>query len=200
MSFYLPEASALRDLDHKIISANLENRRQWRAHAKERFGRRLSTISEDCETNIQSVCELLLSTSYEHKHVVSTHTAWIYTNDLELLKIFNQQPYLSEKRFVQVEVDRPKNTVILKKSNHTHRSYFKMVKLSALEKQQIYNFFINQQNHVRVSPSMKEWMFSKFNRTQDYFFMDHTGENWLLMLALIRPGIIRKTLKIITDK
>jgi hypothetical protein len=39
-----------------------------------------------------------------------------------------------------------------------------------------------------------------FLRTQDYFFVDHDTASWSSMLSLVRPGIIRKTLQIVTAK
>jgi hypothetical protein len=200
MSFYLAEVSALRDLDHVKITKNLENRRQWRMFSLQRYGRKISDISEECEKNIHKICNLLLSTDYEHKHVVSTNVMWVYTNEVKLLGILDKIDFLEYKKFTQVKIDRPKNSVFLKKSNHTHRSYFKTIKLSVEEKQQLSNFFLSQEKHIRLSPSLKQWLNGKFNRTQDYFFIDHSGEQWLLMLALVMPSIVRKTFEIITHK
>ena len=125
---------------------------------------------------------------------------WIYTNDIKLLKILDNCKYLDCKKFTQAQVDRPKNSVLLKNSKHTHRSYFKNIKLSLEEKQQLANFFTSQQKNIRPSPSLKTWLHGKFNRTQDYFFIDHDGEQWLLMMSLVIPGLVRKTLEIITHK
>ena len=65
-----------------------------------------------------------------------------------------------------------------------------------LEKEQINNFL--QTQDVRISPALQEWIDTPFNRTQDYYFIDYNSELWLTMLGLIRPGLIRKTLAIIT--
>jgi hypothetical protein len=57
--------------------------------------------------------------------------------------------------------------------------------------------FLQGQADVRISPALTEWIATPFNRTQDYFFVDYNAESWLTMLALIRPGLIRKTVQIV---
>jgi hypothetical protein len=53
---------------------------------------------------------------------------------------------------------------------------------------------------VRLSPALKSWISQSFNRTQDYFFVDHDSLTWLTMLSLVQPGIVRKTMHIIPAK
>jgi exopolyphosphatase/guanosine-5'-triphosphate,3'-diphosphate pyrophosphatase len=48
--------------------------------------------------------------------------------------------------------------------------------------------------------ALEAWLDDPFLRTQDYFFVDHDSEAWPTMLALVQPGVIRKTLAIVTAK
>jgi hypothetical protein len=59
------------------------------------------------------------------------------------------------------------------------------------------NFFNNQTGHIRPSPALVSWFDGDYHRTQDYFFVDHSGDSWLVMLALVHSGLIRKTVDII---
>ena len=52
--------------------------------------------------------------------------------------------------------------------------------------------------YVNQLENLAKWLIMPFHRTQDYFFVDHDGEGWLIMLALVKSGIIRKTVKIVT--
>jgi hypothetical protein len=61
-------------------------------------------------------------------------------------------------------------------------------------------FLQNHQNTVRLSPALTQWLPLSFNRTQDYFFVDYDSPLWLTMLALVHPGLIRKTMQIIQAK
>jgi hypothetical protein len=88
---------------------------------------------------------------------------------------------------------------LLKNSRYDSRSYFNTTKLNLQEKETLKNFFLNQKEHIRLSPSFDEWLMTKpFQRLMDHYFIDYTGEQWLTMLSLIRPGIIRKTQQIVT--
>ena len=58
----------------------------------------------------------------------------------------------------------------------------------------------NQKDYIRVSPGFTSWCESPFHWTQDHYFIDHDGESWLVMLSLIFPSMIRKTMDIVADK
>ena len=96
-------------------------------------------------------------------------------------------------------INRPQNTIYLKNPQHQFRSYFKITKLTQDQKTHLTGFLLNQHT-VRLSPALDEWIVGPFNRTQDYFFVDHNEMSWLTMLGLVRPGLIRKTQHIIQTK
>ena len=227
IGFTLEEVSCLRELDHDYIDAIIARRRMWRETTKQRWsalhgtvrstiipvitGRihpsrtilapKTKPITDENIENLHTLAETLIKTTSDFKLVTSVESAWVYTNSLTLLKKLKSNQTLKRKVFTEAVINRPKNTVVLKDSKYTHRSYFKTVKLTPEEKVNIVNFLNNQTGHIRVSPSMLSWAIeSPFYRLQDYFFIDHNGETWILMLALIKSGIIRKTLDIITDK
>jgi hypothetical protein len=75
-----------------------------------------------------------------------------------------------------------------------------MIKITDEQKNALKNFLKNQQESARLSPALAHWITISFNRTQDYFFIDHSEMSWLTMLGLVRPGLIRKTMQIIPAK
>ena len=209
VTFLLYEASVLRDLDPAVIDAKLDQRIEWRGIARKRYanhGRigsvtgRWREITNDIRATIQQVCKFLLDTSYEYKLVVTTNHVWLYTNDRDLLEQINGMDDLLFKHYCKAVITRPKNTVLLKKSKYTDRSYFARTKLTLEQKNQLRNFLTNQVEHIRISPALVVWLKQEFQRTQDYFFIDHNGDHWLTMLSLVQPGLIRKTQQIITTK
>ena len=121
------------------------------------------------------------------------------THYLLNLIILDQFDFLTKKYYSQAKVDRPKNTIKLKNPKHQFRSYFKITKLTDVQKTHLTGFLLNQKT-VRLSPALDEWIVGAFNRTQDYFFIDHNEMSWLTMLSLVRPGLIRKTQQIIPAK
>jgi hypothetical protein len=211
IGFQLAEISALRELDHACIDDIIERRKQWREMALQRWtkgqrshgtimSRRWRDITAQTQADLHSLADVLLTISAEYKLVVSVDQGYVYTNELALINQLATMPELNHKTYTQARIIRPKNTIQLKNPQHEYRTYLRATKLSAQEKQVLIDFLQNQQSHVRISPGLKNWVRDPFTRTQDYFFVDHNGCSWLSMLSLVRPGIIRKTLQIVTAK
>ena len=208
ISFHLDEVSALRELNHQHIDLIIARRRQWREISLQRWTnsvqsnkniitRRAKDITDENVTNLHALTDVLLRSRVDFKLVTSVSSAWIYTNDIKLLEDVDRLDFLSWKTYSEAVVDRPKNTIKLKAPNHRYRSYLKCVKLSDEEKTHLCNFFTNQHGHARISPALLKWMDERWHRTQDYFFVDHDDESWLVMLSLIKPSMIRKTVELI---
>lgn len=208
VSFHLDEVSALRELNHQYIDIIIERRRQWREISLQRWTtavqsnknivtRRAKDITNENVENLHVLTDVLLRSRVEFKLVTSVSSAWVYTNDVHLLESLDKLDFLVWKTYSEALVDRPKNTIKLKDPKHRYRSYLKCVKLTDKEKTHLCNFFANQQGHARISPALLKWMDERWHRTQDYFFIDHDDESWLVMLSLIKPSMIRKTVELI---
>jgi hypothetical protein len=125
------------------------------------------------------------------------------TGVFSIKSLFDQLDCLDgveRKSYSRAVINRPPNTIQLKNPKHNFRSYFKITKLTDVHKDHLMDFLHNQKDYVRVSPALQQWIDQPFNRTQDYFFIDHDGMSWLTMLSLVRPGLIRKTMQIIPTK
>jgi hypothetical protein len=215
IGFHIDEASCLRELSHDQIDVMIERRRYWREIAQQRvagtiksniFGnsqiiisRRHKEITEKTVADLHELAELLLTTQSEFKLVVSVNQARVYTNDQSLINQLSDLSSLTQKDYTRAVVGRPPNTIRLKNPRHQFRSYFKIIKLTSEQKEYLTNFLANQPE-VRISPALRDWLSAPFNRTQDYFFIDHNQMSWLTMLSLVRPGLIRKTQQIIAAK
>ena len=208
ISFHLDEVSCLRELNHQYIDIIIARRRQWREISLQRWTnavqsnkniitRRAKDITDENVANLHTLADVLLRSRVDFKLVTSVSTAWVYTNDLHLLENLTDLEFLMQKTYSESVVDRPKNTIKLKNPKHKYRSYLKCVKLTDEEKTHLCNFFANQQGHARISPALLKWMSERWHRTQDYFFIDHNDESWLVMLSLIKPSMIRKTVNLI---
>ena len=213
----LDEVSCLKTLDHEYIDAILERRKLWRDVTQQRWttmanagtgpgrvrlsqtilARRWRDITDETVADLHTLAELLLKTRADHKVVTSVDQCWVYTNHINLIKKLSTVKALHHKEYTEAVIVRPKDTIKLQNPKHAQRSYIKGRKLTPLEKQNLKNFFANQKESIRVSPAFSAWFEVPFHRSQDYFFIDHTGESWLVMLALVSPGLIRKTVDII---
>jgi hypothetical protein len=208
IGFHLDEVSCLKDLDHSYIDTIIARRRQWREISLQRWTtavqsnkhiitRRAKDITDENVENLHTLADLLIKAPVEFKLVTSVSSAWVYTNDAELIDQLGNLEFLISKTYTQAQIDRPKNTIKLKEPKHRYRSYLKSIKLTEEEKTQLCNFFANQQGHARISLALTKWMGDRWHRTQDYFFIDHEEESWLVLLSLIKPGMIRKTVELI---
>jgi hypothetical protein len=217
ISFGLAEISCLREqeLDRDRISLMLERRKQWREVAQQRWvtlgqknnnsqqtilTRRWNEITDEVEQNLYDFADILRNSGTDLKLVVSTDYGWVYTNSLELISRLKLMRMLTGKKYSEAVVDRPKNTILLKNPRHRFRSYFKITKITSEQKNMLINFLNNQHSGIRIGPALAKWTTSAFYRTQDYFFVDHNEMSWLTMLALVHPGIIRKTQQILPAK
>ena len=200
--FRLDEVSALRDsLDPEEIDAVLTRRSVWCDRVRTRwpqnnFVRGHDAITDQTRENLYAFADFLQQTQDPYKMVISVNQCWIYSNNANLLERIDRLPFVNHAKFTQSVIVRARNTVALKNPQHQHRSYFRAIKLNPGEKDQLINFF-NAQSDIRISPAMAKWLLTPFSRTDDYFFVDYNGSTWLTMLALVRPGLIRRTVQIV---
>ena len=198
-------------LDHAHIDDMIERRKQWREIAQQRWvagrqkhgiimSRRWKDITEKTVQDLHALAQLLLNMSADFKLVVSINQGYVYSNDTDLIDQLDHMSELTYKTYTQAEIVRPKNTIQLRNPCHQFRTYFAMCKLTAEQRYRLEEFLITQSAHVRLSPALARWIDVSFNRTQDYFFVDHDAESWCTMLSLVQPGIIRKTMHIIAAK
>lgn len=198
----LDEASALRgNPDIEEITDVLNHRQQWRERVRTRwpqnnFVRQHQPITDTTRDDLYAFADFLQQVTEPYKMVISVNQCWIYSNDSLLLERIGRLPFVRDVKYTQAVVVRAKNTIALINPQHQYRSYFRNVKLTSKEKDQLLNFFTNQPD-TRISPALKEWFTLPFVRTQDYFFVDYNNTTWLTMLALIRPGLIRKTSQLV---
>jgi hypothetical protein len=216
IGFCIDEASCLRELGHEQIDDMIKRRIAWRELSQQRIAgkvtssllghphnilsRRSKDITEQTISDLHGLADLLLTTNSDYKLVVSVNNAHVYANDRKLIDQVGNLPGVTQRDYSQAVIGRPKNTIQLKNPRHAFRSYFKMTKITDEQKNNLKNFLNNQQESIRLSPALARWIAISFNRTQDYFFVDHNEMSWLTMLGLVRPGIIRKTMQIIPTK
>jgi hypothetical protein len=206
LSFDLPEISCLRhhEFDPTVISQQLQGRRHWREVYSQGIGARHSRawrpITPQIEQDLAGLAQLLKSAKDSFKLVVSVDHGRVYSNSQSLLDQLSQLPQLINCTCSESVIDRPRDSVKLQDSQFQFRSYFRANCIAENQKQNLINFLTVQQNHVRISPALAEWIKQPGQWFRDYFFVDHDSMTWLTMLALVCPGSIRKTMHIISDK
>ena len=201
MAFQMAEINVLRgNLDHQRITQTINNRRAWQRQQHSQYQwRGYIPILDHVEKDLHALCDVLLSASSPYKLVVSAQSGWIYTNDVTLLKQLSNLPYIVSKFYTSVYIDRPRDTIKLKNSTHKFRGYFRAQRLTDEERVKLKNFLSNYQDVVRLSPALMHWKNRSRNWLSEHYFLDYSEQQWQLMLALVHPKLIRKTLDIITN-
>ena len=196
--FYLEELSALRYLEHEKIDEIIQARRKWRTNAVRLGTKSHKAISEETVAKLHSLLDEVLSIETQHKLVISWNTGYLYTNDTKVIDKFDNLDYLFVKGYSEAVINRPLNTIKLKKPVHKHRSYFRFSKLESNEREAIKKFLEAQGAEVRMSPALQTFVNkSPYKIAMDHYFIDYNDAGILVMLSLIKPNLIRKTLDII---
>jgi hypothetical protein len=149
--------------------------------------------------NLLTIGRLLKTSSEPYKHISSYDWMYIYTNDVALLEAISQSPAVTDSKYSQAVVDLPSDVVVLKHSKYQYRTYFKSKWVSADASVRVSNFLLDRTDCYRFTPGLKYMLQTRKQMYfRDYYFVDHNGPSDMLMLALVCPGIVRKTMPIQT--
>lgn len=213
IEFVVREASVLRgmgtgkqpswvEVQHRIL-----NRREWRKMWNMRYGAFLGATEMprtedirdyDCD-RLKLVHELLQDDDVDYKFVVTQDQVRVYSNDMKFLDRLCADLPVFVHRF-QVLVDRAPDTLIRKRSQYTHRCYFRNRGLTQQQKKHLAQYLKNQSDSLQLSRTMQQWLESNGTRLQEWFFLDYNDQHVINMLDIIVPDIKRKILKLVTDK
>lgn len=163
-----------------------------------------AAAQKELQNNLYTFVETVWPYREEIKVVATTNWGYVYSNNLDLLKKIAALPGLANTRLQQMVIDRPLNTVGLRNKQHNYRTYLRDLRVTETQRDQIQQY-LDQQQDVRLCPSLKSW--SRVDQvyawvknvawSRSTFFFDHQGAADALMLEMIVPGIVRKTLEIV---
>ncbi len=157
----------------------------------------------DVVTNIYAVLNFFAAESEPFKLTLSGNWAYIYTNDVSLADRLVAACSAAKVRFAkQAEVSQPRDAVMLSHSDFAYRTYLRSM---WVDDQQILNLdsFFTAQNNTNVNPCKSLQRFLKSNLAYkshwvaDHYFIDHNDPGYPLMMSLVVPRIVRKTLPIV---
>jgi len=198
MTGNLREAGCMRKLDHAAIDYVVSVRKEWVGRLKDYYSSNRA-ITDDVVKNLHNMCDVLINTKRQHKLIIEHGQIRVYTNEPELFtEIIDHVPALKYPAYTQAVIDRPRDSVRLKESAYSHRTYLRSVVVNETQKRSISNLLRNQEG-IRLSPGLKDWvLYSNWRTwTESYYFVDHTDAGWMTMLSLVYPGLIKNTIQII---
>lgn len=198
------ESNALRRLDHAHIDRVIRARRDWGRRIKRQPGswhagwEPLQITDEDV-SRLHVLCDFFLENAGTHRITVGYNQLYVYTNDLPLIERLQIIPFVQDLSVSQIELKGDPQTVVLTKSDHTCRTYFKCLRLES-ETARSLRGFLAVQADLRLCPSLADWVESSSKLIKDHYFIDHDGLGILAMLGLIHPRLVRKTMPIVVAK
>lgn len=194
----IDQVSALRTLTHEYIDHVIQLRRSHRKYSGSWAPMRSGIITQQMIDNLHTLCDIFTNTTCQYKLVVEHGCMRVYTSDIEFVKeLAHSNVRKKWEEFKEVCIDRPRDTVKLRNPKHKYRSYFARARISEQEKTAIAQFLNNNLSTLRLSPCLNAWLRRPFKFTEPYYFIDHDDDAWIVMLSLIRPGLIKKTIGII---
>lgn len=185
-----------------IRGLNLEatkNLVDYKSQSKFQQGR----YTPDVIKNIYATLNFFAGETEPFKLTLSGNWAYVYTNDIALANRLVASCPAAKVRFVkQAELSQPRDAVLLSHSEFAYRTYLRSM---WVDDQQIVNLdsFFDAQNSTNVSPCKSLKLFLKSNTNYkshwvaNHYFIDHNDPGYPLMLSLVVPRIVRKTLPIV---
>lgn len=203
--FYLEECHALRRLDHDWIDRVIATRRAWGQRpimnygGSWRQGWQPVRITDENVQALHAMCDFLIADLTPRKIMIQDNHIYVYANDEEIYQRILHHGLASLVELSVVRLTGSPNTVHLKRSEHSMRSYFRSRKLDTATAHSVRQY-LSAQESATLSPSLGYWCENHGRYLFSYYFLDHDSASITDMLQIIAPGTIRCTLPIVTDK
>jgi hypothetical protein len=203
--FYLPECHALRRLDHDWIDRVIRTRRVWGQRpllnlgGSWRNGWEPVRISEQDVMVLHAMCDFLLTDITPRKIMIRDNHLYVYANDPAIYQRILDHGLARLTQLSEMQFQGIPNTVHLRRSDHSLRSYLRGRKLDAVLAESVRKWLTAQES-AKLSPSLRYWCENQGTWLYTYYFLDHDDMATVNMLQILAPGIIRCTMPIVTDK
>lgn len=197
MQFYLRYAWCMRSFDHEDLDRRLENY-YGRYRGNGSSGTNAPSLADTQQhADLHNMCDLLRALPKSCKIMIQYDHVFLYTNELNTLEDMSQVEYIDRCLIGQAVVVYPKDTVMLHNPVNQYRTFLKSRWWDPDTSARVKKFLLGRQDLFRIPRAFCE----KLERpgrlaTRDHHFVDHDDPDLLLMLSLVCPGIINKTLPI----
>lgn len=189
---YVPDANLLRCLDHDMIDEVISYRNSKAVTKWQKYH-----ITESQAKNIHDLCDALLNTGVEYKKICHPDHLNLYSDDDSFLHGIAAHPGVLHCWAGEAQVTYPKGAVCHDKPTHGLRAYLKEGIVDDNKIQNLKNFFATYKERYRVSPAFAKVLRHSRRYIRSYYFIDILDQNDLLLLSLVSPELLRKTMPIV---
>ena len=204
VSLQIEDAWLLSSLSRTMILERIRKRDQY----KSSIGQQLT--SELTKQNIMHAVDVLetLDSTFIHR-TYGHQTFHVYTNNINDVEILSRH-YPTEYNIKQAVLAYPKDVIMLiNQPKYPYRTYLKEKRLSKDKKQAVWNWIRHQTPDLVVSPVTEKWFTDTiiqgngWGRTmlnpswsREHYFVEHNDLKHITMLAMLCPGLTRKTVQV----
>jgi hypothetical protein len=195
ISFDIDGAWLLNSLSRTKILERLHRRDQYNLSVGH------PVTDELTKQNIMHVVDVLetLNSTFIHR-TYGHHTFHVYTNDIKDVEILYRN-YPTESSMKQAVLAYPKDVIMLvNQPKYPYRTYLKEKRLSTDKKQAVWNWISHQAPDLVVSPVTEKWFTDTIIRghgwSREHYFVEHNDLKHITMLAMLCPGLTRKTVQV----
>ena len=196
------DAWVMRDLDRQVIEEKIAQRV---SHASNR-GKPWDTA--DLRKTVMRIVDTLetLKSKFMHRSF-GWQALHVYTNDLDdvntLMTAFNNNVTVKQAAVVY-----PSGVIMLAtEPKYPFRTYFRDRHMSTAKKQALWAWISNQTPDLEASPATKKWfednggykpywVVGRSEWCRGHYYIEHTDLKHLTMMAMVMPGVTRKTVQV----
>jgi hypothetical protein len=189
MAFRLMHAQLLRSWHHAALDEVIEYRNNpgsysWRSR----------TVDPGQKVALHNFIDIRDELE-EHKIVLFHNHVYIYTNSQPDLEKLADLQYISHCYPTQAVINRPRDTILLTDPKYQYRTFLKERFLTPENMNNLSKFLLNRRDCFRVTDDLRRRLQEQNGLyTMSHYFVDHNDMKDLVMLQIVCPGIVRKTL------
>jgi hypothetical protein len=140
-----------------------------------------------------------LRSAYIHR-TYGQNSFHVYTNDIKDVEMLYRN-YPTESTMKQAVLAYPRDVVMLNNQpKYPYRTYLKEKRLSTDKKQAVWNWISHQAPDLVASPVTEKWFTDTIIRghgwSREHYFVEHNDLKHITMLAMLCPGLTRKTVQV----
>lgn len=196
IAVYQPRIGDLRGLDVEKVKATIN----WRRHTSSGWWR--DRYTTEVIENLHHSLDVLVNETCEFKATFSGDWVNFYTNDVDFINRFSAAcPYARIRYVKQALVTDPKDVLILAEPKYSFRSYMRGSWINESTIDQLRNFIKAQGTNLAPCGALRSFLTVRKGYQQhwlaSHYFVEYNDPGYTVMLDLILPRRIRKTLPVV---
>jgi hypothetical protein len=193
MRFRFDQSGRMRSLLHEDIRKSCV----WTNHAANITSSWISPVSAEHYNVMLQLSDLINSVTVEFKRIVFTEWQNFYTNDPEFFSQLAAVPGVRYITYHEAVVNQPRDTVVLEHSDYQWRSYFHERWYSQDQMNILSNFITSRPQQFFITKNWRNRLSNCHCWITRMFFVDHYDPQDVMLLNMVLPGCVRKTMPIV---